>query len=276
MNIHNILVDSLIKGINLLYGQKPDKESIQLQKTRKEFEGDITLVVFPLTKISKKNPEITAEELGKYLLLNLSEVKKYNVIKGFLNLTISDSFYLNYLNFCNSQLNYGFKQDEESIETFMIEYSSPNTNKPLHLGHIRNNLIGYSISNILKANGKKVIKTNLVNDRGIHICKSMLAWQKWSKCETPESSGKKGDHLVGNYYVMFDVEYKKQIKELRDKGQLEDDAIKNAPIILEAQEMLRKWESIPVTFTASAKNGAGRDAILDYIEDSINNFSNSV
>lgn len=243
MDIHNILIDTIIKGINSLYGQIPDKKIIQLQKTKKEFEGDITLVVFPLLKISKKKPELTANELGEYLLSDLSEVKNYNVIKGFLNLTISDSFYLQYLIFCNSQQNYGFNQDKEGYETYMIEYSSPNTNKPLHLGHIRNNLIGYSISNILKANGKRVIKTNIVNDRGIHICKSMLAWQKWSGGETPESSGKKGDHLVGDYYVKFDAEYKKQIKELRDKGQSEDYAVKNAPLILEAQEMLRKWEA---------------------------------
>ena len=243
MNIHNILIDALIKGIKDLYGQIPDKKFIQLQKTRKEFEGDITLVVFPLLKISGKKPELTAKELGEYLLSNLSEIKKYNVIKGFLNLTISDSFYLEYLNFCNSQISYGFIKDKEDYETYMIEYSSPNTNKPLHLGHIRNNLIGYSIANILKANGKQVIKTNLVNDRGIHICKSMLAWQKWSGGETPESSGKKGDHLVGDYYVKFDAEYKKQIKELMGRGKSEDYAVKNAPLILEAQEMLRKWEA---------------------------------
>jgi arginyl-tRNA synthetase len=243
MNIHNILIDTLIKGIKALYGQIPDRKFIQLQKTRKEFEGDITLVVFPLIKISGKKPEHTAKELGEYLLSNLTEIKKYNVIKGFLNLTISDSFYLEYLIFCNSQKDYGFNKDKEDYETYMIEYSSPNTNKPLHLGHIRNNLIGYSIANILKANGKQVIKTNLVNDRGIHICKSMLAWQKWSGGETPESSGKKGDHLVGDYYIKFEAEYKKQIKELMGYGKSEDYAVKNAPLILEAQEMLRKWEA---------------------------------
>ncbi|UCH13841.1 MAG: arginine--tRNA ligase [Bacteroidales bacterium] len=243
MDIHSILIETIIKGINSLYGQIVDKKILQLQKTRKEFEGDITLVVFPLLKMSGKNPEPTAKELGEFLLSNLSEVKKYNVVKGFLNLTISDSFYLQYLIFCNSQQNYGFKRSKEGYETYMIEYSSPNTNKPLHLGHIRNNLIGYSISNILKANGKRVIKTNIVNDRGIHICKSMLAWEKWSGGETPESSGKKGDHLVGDYYVKFDAEYKKQIKELMGKGKSEDDAVKNAPLIMEAQEMLRKWEA---------------------------------
>jgi arginyl-tRNA synthetase len=243
MNIHNILIDTLIKGIKSLYGQSPDKKLIQLQKTRKEFEGDITLVVFPLLKISGKKPELTAKELGEYLSSNLKEIKKYNIIKGFLNLTVSDSFYLDYLNFCNSQTSYGFATEREDSETYIIEYSSPNTNKPLHLGHIRNNLIGYSMANILKANGKRVIKTNLINDRGIHICKSMLAWQKWSGGETPESSGKKGDHLVGEYYVKFDTEYKKQIKELRDQGKNEEYAMKNAPLILEAQEMLRKWEA---------------------------------
>ena len=243
MNIHHLITDALIKGTGLLYGQKAGKKSIQLQNTRKEFEGDITLVVFPLLKISKKNPETTGRELGEYLLSQLTGVKKYNVIKGFLNITISDSFYLQCLNFCSSQTNYGFQQDEKNAETCMIEYSSPNTNKPLHLGHIRNNLIGYSMANILKANGKKVIKTNLVNDRGIHICKSMIAWQKWSGGETPETSAKKGDHLVGDYYVKFDSEYKKQIKEIMDRGHPEDYAVKNAPLILEAQEMLRKWES---------------------------------
>ncbi len=243
MNIHNILIDKLLTGIKLLYGEKPDSKLIQLQKTRREFEGDITLVVFPLLKISGKKPELTAKEIGDYLLSDLPEIKKYNVVKGFLNLTVSDSFYLEYLIFCNSQLNYGFSTDTGEQETYMIEYSSPNTNKPLHLGHIRNNLIGYSISNILKANGKRVIKTNLVNDRGIHICKSMLAWQKWGRGETPGTSGKKGDHLVGDYYVKFDIEYKKQIKELKDKGKSEDHAVKNAPLILEAQDMLRKWEA---------------------------------
>jgi arginyl-tRNA synthetase len=243
MNIHSIITDALLKGISSLYGHEADKKSIQLQSTRKEFEGDITLVVFPLVEISKKKPETMAQELGEYLLSHLSEIEKYNVIKGFLNLTISDNFYIKYLNFCNSQVNYGYRQQKKSAETCIIEYSSPNTNKPLHLGHIRNNLIGCSIANILKANGKKVIKTNLVNDRGIHICKSMLAWQKWGRGETPETSGKKGDHLVGDYYVKFDIEYKKQIKELKDRGHSEDYAEKNAPLILEAQEMLRKWES---------------------------------
>jgi arginyl-tRNA synthetase len=242
MNIHGIITETLVKGVRSLYGQEAGAEIIQLQNTRREFEGDITLVVFPLLKISKKTPETTGQELGEFLLSQLSEIKKYNVIKGFLNLTISDSFYLHYLNYCNTQKNYGYKK-ERSPRTYIIEYSSPNTNKPLHLGHIRNNLIGYSIANILRANGLKVIKTNLVNDRGIHICKSMLAWQKWGRGETPETSGKKGDHLVGDYYVRFDVEYKKQVKELKDSGHSQDYAEKNAPLILEAQEMLRKWES---------------------------------
>ncbi len=242
MNIHGIITETIVKGIRSLYGQKAGAELIQLQNTRREFEGDITLVVFPLQKISKKTPETTGKELGEFLLSQLSEIEKYNVIKGFLNLTISDSFYLHYLNYCNTQENYGFRK-ERSPKTYIIEYSSPNTNKPLHLGHIRNNLIGYSIANILKANGLKVIKTNLVNDRGIHICKSMLAWQKWGRGEKPETSGKKGDHLVGDYYVRFDIEYKKQVKELKDSGHSQDYAEKNAPLILEAQEMLRKWES---------------------------------
>ncbi len=243
MNIYKLLSESLKQAVKLLYGQEPDDKLIQIQHTRKEFEGDITLVVFPLLKISKKNPELTGGELGKYFTSNLSWVLKYNVIKGFLNLTVSDGFYLEYLNYCISQANYGYSDNADKSETYIIEYSSPNTNKPLHLGHIRNNLIGFSICNILEANGKKVIKTNIVNDRGIHICKSMLSWQKWSGGETPESSGKKGDHLVGDYYIKFEAEYKKQIKELMGYGKSEDYAVKNAPLILEAQEMLRKWEA---------------------------------
>ena len=243
MNIHELLTKSLIQGIKSLYGQKADEKMIQIQSTRKEFEGDITIIVFPLLRISKKKPEQTAADLGEYLSSKLSLINNYNVIQGFLNLTVSDEFYLEYLNFCNSQPDYGFRQYKEGAETYIIEYSSPNTNKPLHLGHIRNNLIGFSISNILEANGKKVIKTNIVNDRGIHICKSMLAWQKWSGGETPESSGKKGDHLVGDYYVRFETEYRKQIKKLKDLGQSEDKAARNAPLIIEAQEMLKKWET---------------------------------
>ncbi len=243
MNIYKLLSESLKKAAKLLYGQEPDDKLIQIQHTRKEFEGDITLVVFPLLKISKKNPELTGDELGKYFTSNLSWVLKYNVIKGFLNLTVNDGFYLEYLNYCISQANYGYNDNADKSETYIIEYSSPNTNKPLHLGHIRNNLIGFSICNILEANGKKVIKTNIVNDRGIHICKSMLSWQKWSGGETPESSGKKGDHLVGDYYVKFEAEYKKQVKRLVDQGQSEDEALKNAPLIIEAQELLRKWET---------------------------------
>lgn len=243
MNIYKLLTDSLKQATKSLYGQTADDKLIQIQHTRKEFEGDITLVVFPLLRLSKKDPELTGNELGKHLAENLSWVVKYNVIKGFLNLTVSDGFYLEYLNYSNSQTNYGYSEKADKAETFIIEYSSPNTNKPLHLGHIRNNLIGYSICNILEANGKKVIKTNIVNDRGIHICKSMLAWQKWSRGETPESSGKKGDHLVGDYYVMFETEYRKQVNSLIKEGQQEDEAVKNAPLILEAQELLRKWET---------------------------------
>ncbi len=243
MNIQKLLSDSLIKGIKELYGQDADKNLIQIQHTRKEFDGDITLIVFPLLKISRKKPELTGEELGTYLIRNLSWIINYNVIKGFLNLTVSDVFYLEYLNFCNSQARYGCKDVTDAAETYIIEYSSPNTNKPLHLGHIRNNLIGYSVSGILEACGIKVIKTNIVNDRGIHICKSMLAWQKWSGGETPGSSGKKGDHLVGDYYVRFESEYRKQVKELMKQGQSEEDAAKNAPLITEAQELLRKWET---------------------------------
>ncbi|MFO7656707.1 MAG: arginine--tRNA ligase [Bacteroidales bacterium] len=247
MNIGKIISDKTIDAIEALYGIKVQPEIIQLQKTKKEFEGDVTLVVFPLLKLSKKKPEETGEEIGAFLKSNLEEVTAYNVIKGFLNLEISDLFYIEYLNEAATVEKYGSTAPSANAEVFMVEYSSPNTNKPLHLGHIRNNLLGYSLSEILKANGKKVVKTNIVNDRGIHICKSMLAWQYWGNGETPENTRieyrEKGDHLVGDYYVMFDAEYKKQIKELIAQGQTEEEATRNAPIIKEAQELLRKWEA---------------------------------
>ncbi|OFX19770.1 MAG: arginine--tRNA ligase [Bacteroidetes bacterium GWA2_31_9b] len=243
MNIEAQLKEKVLEAIQQMYGQVVDPASIQIQKTRKDFEGDFTLVVFPLLRISKKPPEQTAEELGGYLRDHLAEINSYNVIKGFLNLTINNSFWITYLNNVAAEVNYGFIHKKEKPNTVLIEYSSPNTNKPLHLGHIRNNLLGYSIAKIIASQGDKVVKVNLVNDRGIHISKSMLAWQKWGNGITPEEAGKKGDHLVGDFYVKFDQEYKKQIEELIQKGQSEDDAKKNAPLILEAQEMLRKWEA---------------------------------
>jgi len=243
MNIENIIIQLLEKAITTLYSPSVSEIAFQLQKTKREFEGDITLVVFPLTKLSRKPPEVTANEIGNFLINNYDLILKYNVVKGFLNLLISDRFYLGFLNFAIRQDEFGIIKPCEGGQKIMVEYSSPNTNKPLHLGHIRNNLLGFSISNILQATGKKVIKTNLVNDRGIHICKSMLAWIKWGGGETPQSSGKKGDHLVGDYYVKFDQEYKNQINELILNGMKPDDAEKNAPILLEAQELLRKWEA---------------------------------
>ena len=243
MNIEQLISQHLTKGIAELYGQDISLEMIQLQKTKRDFEGDITLVVFPLLSISGKSPEITSQEIGEYLLKNLKYILKYTVFKGFLNLSVDTGYYLEFLNQTALQHDYGTTKAGQVNETVMVEYSSPNTNKPLHLGHIRNNLLGYSVSNIIKATGRKVIKTNLVNDRGIHICKSMLAWQKWGGGETPESSGKKGDHLVGDYYVKFDQQYKQQVASLMEKGKPKEEAEKNAPLILEVQEMLRKWES---------------------------------
>ncbi len=241
--IEQILTAKTIAAVRELYGKDCSGEQIQLQKTRKEFEGDITLVVFPLLKLSGKSPENTAAEIGNYLKDNCNEVAGFGVVKGFLNLGIIDSYYLTFLNQAFGTENFGLISATSDSEKIMVEYSSPNTNKPLHLGHIRNNLLGFAISNILAATGKEVIKTNLVNDRGIHICKSMLAWQRYGNGETPQSSGKKGDHLVGEYYVRFDLEYKKQVNELVQGGQTKENAEKNAPLMLDAQEMLRKWEA---------------------------------
>lgn len=223
-----------------LYGQL-DKEQLQIQKTRKEFEGDYTLVTFPLLRRSRKSPEATATEIGEYMTANIPQIKSFNVVKGFLNLSLNVDFWMDRFSEISADAQFGIAAD--TGRTVMIEYSSPNTNKPLHLGHVRNNLLGYSVAQILKANGHNVIKVNLVNDRGIHICKSMLAWQLYGNGETPESTGMKGDHLVGKYYVEFDKHYKEQIKELMAQGQSEDDAKKNAPVMLQAQEMLRKWEA---------------------------------
>lgn len=240
MNIENFLQQKAAETVAALYGPA-DPAAIQIQKTRKEFEGDYTLVVFPLLKLSRKKPEDTATEIGEALVKNVPEIKGYNVIKGFLNLSLSNQFWGDRLAEVVADPDYGKAQP--TGRTIMVEYSSPNTNKPLHLGHIRNNLLGYSVSQILEAAGNRVIKVNLVNDRGIHICKSMLAWQLFGNGETPASSGIKGDHLVGNYYVAFDKAYKAQIKELEAKGMSEEEAKKEAPIMQQAQAMLRKWEA---------------------------------
>ena len=238
VNIEEFITSVVARATQELYGVS---DNLQIQKTRKEFEGDYTVVVFPLLRASKKSPEATATELGEKIVAATPEIRSFNVIKGFLNLVVDASFWQARFAEIVEAENYGMA--EPSGRTIMIEYSSPNTNKPLHLGHIRNNLLGYSVATILKANGHNVIKVNLVNDRGIHICKSMLAWQLYGGGETPESSGMKGDHLVGKYYVEFDKHYKSEIKELVAEGMSEDEAKKKAPIMLQAQEMLRKWEA---------------------------------
>jgi len=240
-NMEQILQDKIQEGFKQLYDLKIDRP--ELQATRKDFEGDVTLVVFPYVKQLKKNPKEVAETIGNYVKEHLEQIQDFNVVGGFLNLIINPAYYIDFLNRIYPDENYGLTPIDNKQKALMVEYSSPNTNKPLHLGHIRNNLLGHSISEIYKATGKPVIKTQIINDRGIHICKSMLAWQKFGDGETPESSGLKGDHLAGKYYVKFDQEYKKQIKELTDQGRTEDEAKKEAPILLEAQEMLRKWEA---------------------------------
>ena len=240
MNTETFIAQIAAASIEALYGAA-DSSQIQIQKTRKEFEGDYTLVTFPLLKLSRKAPEATANEIGEHIVANNPTISSYNVIKGFLNLSIAPAYWAE--RFAEEVANENYGQAESSGRTIMIEYSSPNTNKPLHLGHIRNNLLGYSVAQILKANGHNVIKVNLVNDRGIHICKSMLAWQLYGGGETPASSGMKGDHLVGKYYVEFDKHYKAEVKELVAGGMNEDEAKKKAPIMLAAQEMLRKWEA---------------------------------
>jgi len=234
---------AVIKAVKELYGQDVPEKMAQLQKTRAEFEGNLTLVVFPFLKMSKKAPEATAQEIGEYLKANCTAVSDYNVVKGFLNLSISDEAWLGLLAEIDADPHYGEKQAKEDSPLVMIEYSSPNTNKPLHLGHVRNNLLGWSLAQIMQANGNKVVKTNIVNDRGIHICKSMLAWLKWGNGETPETSGKKGDHLIGDYYVAFDKHYREEVKELVAQGMDEEKAKQEAPLIKEAHEMLVKWEN---------------------------------
>ena len=243
MKIEDKLVTSVISGLKALYGQDVPASQVQLQKTKKEFEGHLTLVVFPFLKMSKKGPEQTAQEIGEYLKANEPAVAAFNVIKGFLNLTVASATWIELLNEIHADAQYGIVSADENAPLVMIEYSSPNTNKPLHLGHVRNNLLGNALANIVMANGNKVVKTNIVNDRGIHICKSMLAWQKYGKGETPESSGKKGDHLVGDYYVAFDKHYKAEVAELMEKGMSKEEAEAASPLMNEAREMLVKWEA---------------------------------
>ena len=251
MNIEQKLVTSVIDGLKALYGQEVPTAQVQLQKTKKEFEGHLTLVVFPFLRMSKKSPEQTAQEIGEYLQQNSPLVSAYNVIKGFLNLTIASAAWIELLNTIHADASYGLTKADEASPLVMIEYSSPNTNKPLHLGHVRNNLLGNALANIVVANGNRVVKTNIVNDRGIHICKSMLAWLKYGNGETPESSGKKGDHLIGDYYVAFDKHYKAEVKELTAgfiaQGMSEEEAKAKAeaesPLMKEAREMLVKWEA---------------------------------
>ena len=250
MNIEAQITNSVIAAVKDLYGQDVPEKMVALQKTRSDFEGNLTLVVFPLLKTSKKKPEDTAQDIGKYLKEHCGAIADFNVVKGFLNLVIAPEAWLGLLNDIDTDPAWGYKNADENSPLVMIEYSSPNTNKPLHLGHVRNNLLGWSLAQIMEANGNKVVKTNIVNDRGIHICKSMLAWQKWGNSETPESSGKKGDHLIGDYYVAFDKHYREEVKELKEKfiaegmdaEKAEEHAKNEAPLIVEAHEMLVKWE----------------------------------
>ena len=241
INAQQILLSTVQQALSQIYNL--NNPVISFQKTRKEFEGDFTLVTFPYTKETKRSPEQLGQELGEFLLKNNDQVSAFNVVKGFLNISLSNKFWLSYFRSVKDLAAVGYKKEKSSGRTIMLEYSSPNTNKPLHLGHVRNNLLGYSVSQVLKANGHEVIKANLVNDRGIHICKSMLAWQKFGNGETPASSGLKGDFFVGKYYVAFDKAYKKEIEELIAQGKTKDEAEKNAPLIIEAQDMLRKWEA---------------------------------
>lgn len=241
MNLQQILENKTKEGFLSLYNTS--LPSVEFQTTRKEFEGDITLVTFPMLRYHKTNPEKLGNDLGEYLATHLEEVEGYNVVKGFLNLVISDTYYINFFRSIKDNALYGFQVPAQDEKAVMVEYASPNTNKPLHLGHIRNVLLGYSVAEILKASGKKVYKTQIINDRGIHICKSMLAWKKFGNGETPESTGLKGDKLVGNYYVKFDQEFKKEVNTLIEQGKTEEEAKNTAPLLLEAQEMLRKWEA---------------------------------
>ena len=242
MNIETLISNAAQEAVKALYGMDATEKMTQLQKTRSEFEGNLTLVVFPFVKLAKKSPEQTGEEIGQYLVEHCPAVDKYNVVKGFLNLSVGQGAWLQLLDAIDKDEHFGMKSVNENSPLVIIEYSSPNTNKPLHLGHVRNNLLGWSLAKIMEANGNRVVKTNIVNDRGIHICKSMLAWLKYGNGETPESSGKKGDHLIGDYYVSFDKHYREQVKELMAQGMDEEKAKQEAPLIKEAHEMLVKWE----------------------------------
>ncbi|RZJ33083.1 MAG: arginine--tRNA ligase, partial [Flavobacterium sp.] len=241
MSLNEILIPKIQAAVSELFSVSLDK--VEFQATRKDFEGDITVVIFPLLKLIKGNPAEIGDKIGQYLVENVSEVERFNVVAGFLNIVISDKYYIHFFNQIKDEGRFGFAQPTASDKAVMVEYSSPNTNKPLHLGHVRNNLLGYSVAEILKASGKKVYKTQIINDRGIHICKSMLAWQKFGNGETPETSGLKGDKLVGKYYVEFDKAYKAEINSLMSEGKSEDEAKKQAPMIREAQQMLLDWEA---------------------------------
>lgn len=251
MNIAGEISSSVIKAVKELYGADITENMVQLQKTKREFEGSLTLVVFPFLKISRQKPEVTAEAIGNWLVENCEHVERFNVVKGFLNLVLAQQSWIKLLNAISADEHYGERKAGADAPLVMIEYSSPNTNKPLHLGHVRNNLLGWSLAQIMEANGNRVVKTNIVNDRGIHICKSMLAWLKWGNGETPETSGKKGDHLIGDYYVAFDKHYREEVKELEAKfkaeGMTDEEAEKKAkdeaPLIKEAHDMLVKWEA---------------------------------
>lgn len=242
MSIDNILAQATADAVKALYGAEVAAESIVPSTTKKEFEGNLTIVVFPFLKASHKRPEDTAQEIGEYLVANCEAVEKFNVIKGFLNITIKPSFWTSVLQSVEATENFGFKPVTDDSRMVMIEYSSPNTNKPLHLGHVRNNLLGFSLAKIMEANGNKVVKTNIVNDRGIHICKSMLAWLKWGNGITPEKAGKKGDHLIGDFYVAFDKHYKEELQQLMDGGMTKEEAEANSTLMKEARTMLKKWE----------------------------------
>lgn len=242
MSIDNILAQATADAVKALYGAEVAAESIVPSTTKKEFEGNLTIVVFPFLKASHKRPEDTAQEIGEYLVANCEAVEKFNVIKGFLNITIKPSFWTSVLQSVEATENFGFKPVTDDSRLVMIEYSSPNTNKPLHLGHVRNNLLGFSLAKIMEANGNKVVKTNIVNDRGIHICKSMLAWLKWGNGVTPEKAGKKGDHLIGDFYVAFDKHYKEELQQLMDGGMTKEEAEANSTLMKEARTMLKKWE----------------------------------
>ena len=242
MNIETLISNAAAEAVKTLYGMDATEKMLQLQKTRSEFEGNLTLVVFPFVKAARKSPEQTAEEIGKYMSEHCPAISRYNVVKGFLNMSVGQGAWLQLLQAIDSDADFGRKPVTDDSKLVMIEYSSPNTNKPLHLGHVRNNLLGWSLAQIMEANGHRVVKTNIVNDRGIHICKSMLAWLKYGNGETPESSGKKGDHLIGDYYVAFDKHYREQVKELVAQGMDEEKAKQEAPLIKEAHEMLVKWE----------------------------------